>query len=100
MAVMALSPEGTEPDMDVLRRFLSIKQQSHAQTQINRFHLLVDWAAHSHSIAVMALSPEGTDPDIDDARTSREVSDSIEDGNVPASPFCLKSLHANLMPSC
>ena len=80
--------------------YFGASYQSHAHTQISGFHLRVDWAAHSRSIAVMALSPEGTEPDIDDTPTSREVSDSIEDGNVPASPFCLKSLHANLMPSC
>ena len=63
IAVMALSPEGTEPDIDMLPKTLS--DQVHAQTQVSMFHLHVDWAAHRICMALMALSPEGTEPDTD-----------------------------------
>ena len=101
IAVMATNAEGTEPDIVVLRRFLFIQAAGTCTDTDERVPFVVDWAAHSHSIAVMVLSSEGINPDNrGDRCTSREVSDCIDDGNVPASPFCLKSLHATLMPSC
>ena len=95
---MALNPEGTDPDREVLRRILSIQVAEPCTDRGQQVALHVSLAAHRNSIVVMALSAEGIDPDNrGDRRTSREVSDCIDDGNVPASPFCLKSLHATLI---
>ena len=60
---MALSPEGTEPDMNVVYKALLV--QVHAQAQVSRFHMYLGAAAHRLSIVVIALSPKGTEPDID-----------------------------------
>ena len=61
---MALSPEGTEPDTDVSRRFLLVQVANPYIDTGQQVALHVGLVAHRVFIAVMALSPEGTEPDI------------------------------------
>ena len=65
IVVIALSPEGTEPDIDISRRFLLVQVATPGTDTGQQVASHAGLTAHRVFIAVMALSPEGTEPDTD-----------------------------------